>query len=70
MISDMREHAELYGIRNLNMNDLIRYDDSGFTALGYPYETSTGMTVDEALGVIQKGRQELGITVFEDNFFT
>ena len=70
MISDMRDHAELYGIKNLNLNDLVRYDDSGFTALGYPYETSIGMTVEEALSIIQKGRKELGISVFEDNFFT
>lgn len=70
MISDMRDHAEMYGIKNLNLNDLVRYDDSGFTALGYPYETSIGMTVEEALSIIQKGRKELGISVFEDNFFT
>lgn len=70
MISDMRNEAEKYGIRNLNLEDLVRYDDTGFTALGYPYETSVGMTVDEALSVIKKGREALGITIFDDNFFS
>lgn len=70
MISDMRNDAETYGIRNLNLNDLIRYDDTGFTALGYPYETNSGMTVDEAFSIIKKGRKELGITIFDDNFFS
>jgi|GEM_PF-5670194 len=70
MISDMRNDAENYGIRNLNLNDLVRYDDTGFTALGYPYETTIGMTVEEALSVIKQGREELGITIFNDNFFS
>lgn len=70
MISDMRNDTEKYGIKKLWLDDLIRYDDTGFTALGYPYETTIGMTVEEALSVIKKGRKELGITIFGDNFFS
>lgn len=70
MISDMRNHAQNYGIEKLQLDDLIRYDDTGFTALGFPYETTVGMTVDEALEAIKEGRRELGITIFDDNFFS
>ena len=70
MISDMREHYEEYGIVDLDDSSLIRYDDTGFVALGYPYRTTKGMSVDEALKTIQEGRKELGIQIFKDNFFS
>lgn len=70
LISDMCNNAEKYGLYDINYNDLIRYDDSGFTALGHPYKTTIGMTVDEAFKVIKDGRKELDITIFDDNFFS
>jgi hypothetical protein len=70
LISDMSRDASKYGLYEIDCNNLIRYDDSGFTALGYPYKTSIGMTVSEAFSVIQEGREELGIKIFEDNFFS
>lgn len=70
MISDMCGHAGDYGVVEMDQNRLIRYDDSGFVALGYPYQTTRGMTVEESLHAIQAGRQELGITIFPDNFFS
>ncbi len=70
LISDMCNHGDLYGLYDIDYKQLIRYDDSGFAALGYPYKTSIGMTVDEAYQVIKEGREALGITIFEDNFFS
>ena len=70
LISDMCEQASLYGIYDIDYNNLIRYDDTGFTALGFPYKTSIGMTVKEAFDVIKAGRQALNIKIFEDNFFS
>lgn len=70
MISDMCKSMEQYDVAEINFNDLIRYDDTGFVALGYPYKTKSGMTVEEALEVIKEGREYLGIKIFEDNFFS
>ena len=69
MISDMCGHAEDYGVVDMDLNRLVRYDDSGFAALGYPYRTTRGMTVEESLRAIEYGRRELGIRIFPDNFF-
>ena len=70
MISDMRSHSADYGVTDLDETKLIRYDDSGFVALGYPYRTTCGMSVEEALETIKEGRQALGIQIFHDNFFS
>lgn len=70
LISDMCQEADIYGVHDIDYQNLIRYDDSGFTALGYPYKVNSGMTVEEAFEIIRQGRQELGITIFEDNFFS
>ncbi len=70
MISDMCGHAEDYGVVDMDLNRLVRYDDSGFAALGYPYRTTRGMTVEESLRAIEYGRRELGIRIFPDNFFS
>ena len=70
MISDMRQHSEDYGVVDLDDTNLIRYDDTGFVALGYPYRTTKGMSVEESLDIIRKGREELGIQIFKDNFFS
>lgn len=70
LISDMCNDAKQYGVYDIDYNNLIRYDDTGFTALGYPYKTKIGMSVEKAYQVIKAGRQELGIQIFEDNFFS
>lgn len=70
LISDMCNSADTYGLYDIDYNNLIRYDDTGFTALGYPYKTSVGMTVEQALDVIKEGREHLGIKIFDDNFFS
>lgn len=70
LISDMCRDSELYGLYDIEYNNLIRYDDSGFTALGYPYKTTIGMSVEDAFSVIREGREALGIKIFEDNFFS
>ena len=70
LISDMCNHGDLYGLYDIDYTQLIRYDDSGFAALGYPYKTNIGMTVEEAYQVIKEGREALNITIFEDNFFS
>ena len=48
LISDMCSHAHDYGLYDVDYSELIRYDDTGFVALGYPYKTSIGMSVSEA----------------------
>lgn len=70
LISDMCKNSDIYGIYDVDYNNLIRYDDSGFAALGYPYKNSVGMTTAEAYEIIKEGRKELGITISEDNFFS
>ena len=70
LISDMCQEAERYGLTDIKTDTLIRYDDTGFAALGYPYRTTKGMSVEESYKIIQQGRKELGITIFPDNFFS
>lgn len=70
LISDMCNSAEKYGLYDIDYSELLRYDDTGFTVLGYPYKTSIGMTVEDAFHVIKEGRKELDIKIFDDNFFS
>lgn len=69
MISDMYKQKDKYKIAWINMNELERYDDTGFVAIGYPFETTEGMNEQEAFEVIHEGRKKLGISIFPDNFF-
>ncbi len=69
MISDMYKQKEKYKIAWINMEDLVRYDDTGFIAIGYPFDTTEGMKEQEAFEVIREGREKLEISIFPDNFF-
>lgn len=70
LISDMYHDKDYYGLKSIDLDNPIRYDDSGYLALGYKYQTSSGMTVDEAYDVIAYGRKVLEIKQFKDSFFT
>lgn len=70
LISDMYLDKEYYGLKSIDFDNPIRYDDSGYLALGYKYQTSRGMTVEEAFDVIDYGRKALGIKQFKDSFFS
>lgn len=70
MISDMRYKKDEFGIEAIDFNNLIRYDDTGFCAIGYPYKINQGMSVEDALSLIKKGREYLGISIYQDSFFT
>lgn len=70
MISDMCTRKENFAVESIEFDNLERYDDTGFVAVGYPYRTRTGMTRSEALATIKAGREMLGIRIFPDNFFS
>ncbi|MEF2965932.1 radical SAM protein [Paenibacillus sp. M1] len=70
LISDMFNNKDKYSISSISLDNPVRYDDTGFLALGYEYTTNTGMSVEQALSVIKYGREYLGIQTFEDCFFS
>ena len=70
LISDMFKHKDDFGITKIDFDHLERYDDAGFCALGYPYETNVGMTKQQAIELIKKGREYSGLQLYKESFFT
>lgn len=70
LISDMKDCADEYGIYDIKTDDLFRYDDAGFVALGYSYKTYKGMTETQIIDTIRYGRAQVEGTLFLDCFFS
>ncbi len=70
LISDMKDCAETYGIYDIATDDLVRYDDAGFVALGYAYKTYSGMTSEEIINMVKKAREKVEGPYFQDCFFS
>jgi len=70
LISDMKDCAETYGIYDIETDDLVRYDDAGFVALGYAYKTYSGMTSEEIITMVKNARKKIEGLYFQDCFFS
>jgi len=70
LISDMKDCAETYGIYDIVTDDLVRYDDAGFVALGYAYKTYSGMISEEIIDMVKQAREKVEGPYFQDCFFS
>ncbi|MEF2965946.1 radical SAM protein [Paenibacillus sp. M1] len=57
LFTGMTEETEKYEISNVNLNNPVRHDDTGYVSFEYTYTPHKGMQIQEFIEVLREGRK-------------